>query len=151
MAGGGSGDMAEELQKGALAGTVLTDDTDDIALLDLERNVLQSPDIVTVALGRAVVDLANLEIGVFFAEDGGLPPTVEVVLQGAGADEAEAVLLADIFKNYSGIHILYFTGTSFERERQRQRQQERERLLNVNVNVNVNRVCGLKRVNGKVF
>lgn len=137
MAGGGGGDMAEELQQGTLAGTVLADNADDVALFDLERDVLQGPDIVAVALGRAVVDLANLKIGVFFAEDAGLEPAVQVVLQGAGADEAEAVLLADIFKNYCGIHILYFTGTSFERERQlciRIEASQRERLLNVNVN-----------------
>lgn len=101
--------MAEELQQGALASTVLTDDADDVALLDLERDVLQCPDIITVALGGTVIDLTNLEIGVFLAEDAGLEPAVEVVLQGACADETEAVLLADGVKNYCGIHILYFT------------------------------------------
>ena len=98
MANGGGGDMAEELQQSAFAGTVLTDDADDIALLDLERDVLQGPNIVTVALCRAVVDLANLEIGVLTAQNGSLPPAVDVVLQGAGAYEAKAVLLADIIK-----------------------------------------------------
>ena len=96
--------MAEELQQGALASTVLADDADDIALLDLERDVLQGPDIVAGALGRAVVDLADFQIGVLTAEDGGLPPAVEVVLEGSGADKAEAVLLADIFKKYRVAH-----------------------------------------------
>jgi len=99
------GDMAEELQQGALASTVLADNADDVALLYLEGDVLQSPDIVAVTLGRAVVDLANLQVGVFLAEDGGLPPSVEVVGQGACADEAEAVLLADVLKFYCNILI----------------------------------------------
>ena len=67
MAGRRGSDVAEELQQGALAGSVLADDTDDVTLLDLERDILQSPDIVAGALGTAVVDLANLQIGVFFS------------------------------------------------------------------------------------
>ena len=105
MASGGGSDVAEELQQGALAGSVLADDADDVALLDLERDVIQGPDIVAVALGRAVVDLADLLIGVLTAEDGGLPPAVEVVLETACADKAEAVLLADAVKFYSYVFV----------------------------------------------
>ena len=106
MACGGGGDMTEELQQGALASTVLADDADDVALLDLERDVLQGPDIVAMALGASVVHLANLQVGVLAAHNGGLPPAIEVVLEGSGADKAEAVLLADIveFSSYVFVH-----------------------------------------------
>ena len=101
-AGGGGGDAAEELQQGALAGTVLTDNADNIALLDLEVDVLQGPDVLTAALLRAVVGLANLQVGVLPTKDIHRPPPVQVVGDGAGGHQAQAVLLADVFKNYSG-------------------------------------------------
>lgn len=66
VAGAWGGDMGEELEERALAGAVLTDDADDIALLYLEGDVLQRPYIVGCALGGAVVHLAYLQIGVFF-------------------------------------------------------------------------------------
>lgn len=75
----GGGDVAEEFQEGALSGSVLAYDAYHVALLYLERDVLQCPDVVGVSFGGAVVDFAYLEVGVFFAEDAGLPPAIEVV------------------------------------------------------------------------
>lgn len=113
MTSAGGGDMAEEFQKGALAGTILADDADDIALLYLEGDIFQCPDIVGGAFLTAVVDFAYLEVGVFLTEDAGLPPAVDVVLEAAGADKAKAVLLADAIKLYCNvfIHNYYLTGT----------------------------------------
>ena len=102
VACGWGGDMAEELEEGGLAGAVLADDADDVALLDLEVDVLECPYVVAVALGGAVVGLADLEVWVFLAEDGGLPPAVEVVGEGAGADAPEAVHLTDVLEFYCG-------------------------------------------------
>ena len=48
-AGGRFGDAAEDLQQRALARPVAADDADDLALVDLERDVLEGPeDIVRV-------------------------------------------------------------------------------------------------------
>lgn len=55
-----------------------------------------------MAGGRAVVDLADLQVGVLTAHNGGLPPAVDVVLEGTCANQAEAVLLADVIKFYCG-------------------------------------------------
>lgn len=100
--------MTEELQEGRLAGAILADDADDITLLYLKIDVLERPDIVAVALGSAVVGLTNLKVRVFFTEDGGLPPAVEIVTKGASADTAKSVLLADVtkFNCYVFIHFL---------------------------------------------
>jgi len=87
-------DLAEEFQQGGLAGAVLADDADDVALLDLEVDIAERPYIVGVGFGGAVVDRANLQVGVLAAEDGGLPPAVEVVADGACGHEAQAVLFA---------------------------------------------------------
>ena len=84
--GGGGGDATEELQQGALACTVLTDDANDIALLHLEIYVFQSPDIVATALLGAVVGLANLQVGVLATEDIHGPPPVNIVGDGTGGD-----------------------------------------------------------------
>ena len=46
VAGAGSGDVREELQEGALACSVLADDAYHVALLYLERDVFQCPDVV---------------------------------------------------------------------------------------------------------
>jgi len=45
-AGGGAGDLGEELEEGGFAGSVLADDADDIALLDFEVDVAKGPDVV---------------------------------------------------------------------------------------------------------
>ena len=84
----GGGDLAKEFQKGGLAGAVLADDAHHIALLDLEVDIAERPDIVGVGFRGAVVDRTDLEVGVFLAQDGGLPPAVEVVADGAGGHEA---------------------------------------------------------------
>ena len=58
------------------------------ALLDLEINVAQCPYILAIGFLGTVVDGTNLQIGVFAAKDTGLPPTVEVVGNGARGDES---------------------------------------------------------------
>ena len=103
---GGAGDLAEELEQRALAGTVAADDADDIALLDLEADVLQGPYIVARALDGTVVGVADAEIGVFFMSYVDRPPAVEVVAECLGGDKAEAVLLAYIIKFYGCWHTL---------------------------------------------
>ena len=67
-------DLTEELQERRFAGAVLADDADDIALLDLEVDIAERPDVVGVGFLGAVVDRADLQVRVLAAEDGGLPP-----------------------------------------------------------------------------
>ena len=92
-AGSRAGDAGEEFEQSRFAGAVLTDDADDIALLDLEIDVAKRPDVFGVAFGGTVVGLADLEIRVFLAEDVGDPEAADIVGQGLGGDQAEAVLL----------------------------------------------------------
>ena len=87
-------DLTEELEEGTLAGAVLTDDADNVALLDLEVDIAERPDVVGVGFGGAVVDRADLEVWVFLAQDSGLSPAVEVMADGACGHEAQAVLFA---------------------------------------------------------
>ena len=89
-------DLTEEFQQSGLARTVLADDADDVALLDLEVDIAERPDVVGVGFRGAVVDRADLQVGVLAAEDGGLPPAVEVMADGACGHEAQAVLFADV-------------------------------------------------------
>ena len=89
-------DLTEELEQGGLAGAVLADDADNVALLDLEVDIAERPDVVGVGLRGAVVDRADLQVGVLAAQDGGLPPAVEVMADGACGHEAQAVLFADV-------------------------------------------------------
>ena len=72
--------MAEELQQGALAGSVLTYDADDVALLYLEVDIFQCPYIVGMCFLTAVVDLTDLQVWVFLTKYGGLPKAVKVML-----------------------------------------------------------------------
>ena len=93
LAGGGRGDAGEDLEQGALAGAVAADDAEDLALLDLEGDVLEGPDVsVTVV----VVFLADLQGGIGFAPELG-PGTVEVVPQGSRAHRAKTVVLREVF------------------------------------------------------
>ena len=84
-AGGGGGHAAQQLEECALAGAVPADDAHDVALFHLEVDVLQGPHVLAVALVRAVVDFAHLEIGVFAAKHLGLPEPVQVVAERPGA------------------------------------------------------------------
>jgi len=104
-ASGGAGDAGEEFEQSRFAGAVLTDDADDIALLDLEIDVAERPDVLGVAFGGTVVGLADLEIRVLLAEDVGDPEAADIVGQGLGGDQAEAVLLGYVIKFYCS-HIL---------------------------------------------
>ena len=94
LAAGGGGDARQDFEQGALAGAVAADDAKDLALADLEADVAQGPQLAADAV--AVVGLADLEQGVGPAAGLG-PPAVEVLAQGAAADEAEAVVLAEVF------------------------------------------------------
>ena len=85
---GGGGNLTEEFEQGTLARAVLADDADHIALLDLEIDIAQCPYILAIGFLGTVVDGTNLQIRVFTAEDTGLPPTVEVVGNGARGDES---------------------------------------------------------------
>ena len=104
-AGSRTGYSGKEFQEGRFAGTVLTDDADDVALLDLEVDVAERPDVVGVAFGGTIVGLADLEVGVLFAEDVGDPEAADVVAQGLGGYQAEAVLLGYVVKFYCCTHI----------------------------------------------
>ena len=102
---------AQQFEQSGFAGAVLADDANDVALLDLEIDVAQRPDVLGVALGGTVVGLADLEIWVLFAEDVGDPEAADVVAQGLSGDQAQAVLLGDVFKFNCCTHIfvLYFS------------------------------------------
>lgn len=56
----------------------------------------------SVALARAVVDFAHLEVEVFAAQYLGLPAPVEVVNGCPGAHLYRAILLADVLELYCG-------------------------------------------------
>ena len=100
----GGGDVAEQFQQGALSGSILADDAYYITLLHGEVDVAQRPDIFTITLGGAVIDITNLQVWVFLAQYTCLPPTIQVVAEGASAYTTEAVLFADVLKNYSLAH-----------------------------------------------
>ena len=55
--------------------------------------------------GGAVVGLTNLQIRVFLMEHTGLPPTVEVMAEGACAYRTEPIEFAYVFK-LNGYHFL---------------------------------------------
>ena len=103
-AGGGSGDLGENLQQGALASTVLADDTHHVALFDLEVDITQGPHVFAFTLGAAVVGLTDGEVGVFFALDIDGPPPLEVVRQGTGAYQSKSVDFTDVIEFYCCCH-----------------------------------------------
>ena len=103
-AGGRASDAAQEFQEGRFAGAVLADDADDVALLDLEVDVAERPDILGVAFGGTVVGLADLKVRVLLAEDVGDPEAADIVAQGLSGDQAEAVLLRYVIKFYCCTH-----------------------------------------------
>ena len=78
-AGGGTCYAGEELEECRLSGTVLADDADDVALLDLEINISQCPDVFGGAFRGTVVGLTDLEVGVLLAEDVGDPKSSYVM------------------------------------------------------------------------
>ena len=84
-AGGGGGHAAQQLEECALAGAVPADDSHDVTLFHLEVDILQGPHVFDVALVRAVVDFAHLEVGVLAAQHLGLPEPVQVVAECPGA------------------------------------------------------------------
>ena len=67
--GGGTGDAGEEFEEGGFTGTVLADDADDVALLDLEVDVAEGPDVFGGAFRGTIVGLADLEIRIFFSKN----------------------------------------------------------------------------------
>ena len=75
------GDMAEKLEQSGFTGAILTYNAYHVTLLHLEIDVLQCPDIIGMSLGAAIVYLANLKIWILSAKDGGLPPTIYVMLK----------------------------------------------------------------------
>ena len=101
-------DLTEELEQGGLAGAVLADDAHHVALLDLEVDIAERPDIVGVGFLGAVVDRTDLEVGVFAAQDGGLPPAVEVVADSACGHESQAVLLAHVVEFDCCCHMILY-------------------------------------------
>ena len=96
--GGRGGDTRQKFQQGGLPGTVFSDNAYYIALMHIEGDVFQRPDIFRRAFLAAVVGFAYLQIGVFLAENGRFPPAVEVVAQCAGADQTEFVEFAYMVK-----------------------------------------------------
>ena len=98
---GGACDAGEELEKCRLTGTVLADDADDVALLDLEVDVAEGPDVFGGAFGGTIVGLADLEIRVLLAEDVGDPEATDVVTQRLSTHQSEAILFTYMLKLYS--------------------------------------------------
>lgn len=64
-------DAAEELEQGALAGSVFSDDAEDVALLHFEVDVFESINVIGRTFRTAVVGLANFKVWVFFVADAG--------------------------------------------------------------------------------
>lgn len=102
----GTRDATEKLEQGGLTRTVLTDDTDDVALLDVERDVTQCPDVVGGALRGAVVGLANLEVRVLLTQDVRHPEATDIVCQGPRTHQSQPVLLTHILKFNCICHIM---------------------------------------------
>jgi hypothetical protein len=63
--GGGACDAGEELEEGGFTGTVLADDADDVALLDLEVDVAEGPDVITRSTSGTIINLSYFQIWVF--------------------------------------------------------------------------------------
>ena len=74
-------DAAQQFEERRFAGTVLADDADDVALLDLEVDVAEGPDVVGVAFGGTVVGFADLEVWVLFAKNIRYPKSAYIVRQ----------------------------------------------------------------------
>ena len=100
LASGGACDAREELQQGALASTILSDDAYDIALLNGEVDVLECPYVLAVALPRPVVGVADLQVRIVLTQHIHCPPPVKVVGKGAGGDEPQSILLAYVVEFY---------------------------------------------------
>ena len=58
-AGGRACDAAQQFKKCGFAGTVLADDADDVALLDLEVDIPQRPDVFGGAFRGSIIDFPN--------------------------------------------------------------------------------------------
>ena len=99
-ASSGAGDFGEYLEQGAFACTIPPDNPNNVALLHLEVDVAESPDILAFAFGGTVVHFAYLQIGVFFAEHIDGPPTFEVVVECTCGYKTKTVLLGDIIEFY---------------------------------------------------
>ena len=101
------GDLTEEFEQGGLAGAVLADDAYHVALLDFEVDIAERPDVVGVGFLGAVVDRTDLQVGVFLAQDGSLPPAVEVVADSACGHESQAVLFAYVVEFNCCCHMFF--------------------------------------------
>ena len=101
VSGGSLQDARGDLEQGALAGALAADDAEDLALLDLKADIAQGPELAAFAV--AVVFLPDLEQRVGPPARLGLP-AVQVFAQGAAADEAEAVVFAEVFDLDDGAH-----------------------------------------------
>ena len=99
-ADGRRSDFAEEFEERRFACAILADDAHNIALFDTEIDIAECPNVVGIRSLGSVVDRADLEVRIFAAEHGSLPPPVEVVGKCAGGDESESVLFADMIEFY---------------------------------------------------
>jgi len=97
----GCGYTGKDLEEGALPGAVAADNPHDLALLDLEGDVSEGPD---VAVAIIVFLLADLQCGIGFAPEFG-PGAVQVMGQGPRAHQTEAVEFGEVFNlNYGITH-----------------------------------------------
>ncbi len=85
---GGTRDAAKELEQRTLTGTVLTNDTYYITLLDIEIDIAQRPDILGRASGGTVIGFTDFEVRVLLAKDIGNPEAADIVAKGLGRDQA---------------------------------------------------------------
>ena len=90
--------LGQQLQERALSGAVLADDAHDIPLLNLEINIPKRPDIFTAAGFRTVIGLPDLQIGIFFLQDGHLPPSIDVMRKRPSGYQAQSILFSYVIE-----------------------------------------------------
>jgi len=92
-AAGGRGDAREYLEQGAFPCAVAPDDAQYFSLLDGERDILQRPDLFSIAV--VMIGFANLKQWIGLATRPG-PPHIQVVRKSPRAKLAQAIDFREI-------------------------------------------------------
>ena len=101
---GGSCNSRQEFKQSTFPGTILTDDTYNVTLLNLKVNVPQRPNIFTVGFLGTIVYRSYCQIRIFFTKYAHCPPTFQVVAQSSSRNQSQTVLLTDMVKFYRYRH-----------------------------------------------
>ena len=94
------GDARENLEQRALASAVAPNDAQRLALIDRERDVVQSQDALADAREGIPLTYAGVGVGLLAHPR---PPAVEVAAERARADHTQIVLFGKMFNGYNWI------------------------------------------------